>query len=109
MIQHESRIERGIAEMNHFKIDGHHSRPIHEEVFRTPVAVGEAYPAGGGFRDQTGSEGLEVRMPARGGAIVRVDAQLIENGLIAELPLPISLPPGRARHPAQQPAYLLRS
>ena len=43
MIQHESGIERGIAEMYHFKIDRNHPGPIHQEVFRTPVAVGEAH------------------------------------------------------------------
>ena len=47
-------------------------------------------------------------MAARAGAIVRVDAQLVEDGLIAEFALPPGLPPGGAHHAGQQLAYPLR-
>ena len=40
MIQQKSRVEGRIAEMNHFKIDGHHvGRAGHQKIFRTPVAM----------------------------------------------------------------------
>src|SRR5438045_886804 len=98
MIQKEGRVERRVAVMNHLEIDHHYGALRHQQVFRTPVAVDKSNTAATTFRDQLREVAREIRMATGGRAVIRINPQLVEHGLIPELGFKDRILPTRGNH-----------
>ena len=92
--EEEAGIEAGVAVVDDFEIDGHDAGGGDEEVLGGPVAVDEGDAAGAAGLDQRFVVGGAVRVAGGGEAVVGIEAEFVEDGLIAELGLPDGLLPG---------------
>src|SRR5258708_39927401 len=109
MTQQKRSIERRIAEVHHFEINGHYLILAYQKVFRAPIAMHQAHPAVARCCHDAGEMSRQRRMAQRGGSIIWVQTQLIEYGLIAKLALAFGVAPTRPHDGSQQTANFPRN
>jgi hypothetical protein len=78
VIQHEGKVERGIAVPGTFGVDQHRTAGSEQHVLRADVPVHERQAGPGGTRDHVLEVARELRMAPGGGHQVRLDAQRME-------------------------------
>lgn len=96
VVKEKAGIEAGVAVVDDFKIDSHEGAVGGEEIFWTPVAVDERDAAGAAAFDECFEVGCAVRVAGGGEAVIRVEAEFVEDGLITELGFPDGILPGGA-------------
>jgi hypothetical protein len=100
VVQHEGKVERGIAVPGAFGVDQHRAARAEQHVLRADVPVHERQPGPGGARDHFLEVAREAGMAPCGSHQVRLDAQcpeiVIGGEPAGELPV--------ARAPGVQPA-----
>jgi hypothetical protein len=100
VVQHEGKVERGIAVPGAFGVDQHRTAGSEQHVLRADVPVHDRQVSAGGARDHFLEVAREIEMASCGGHQVRLDAQrpeiVIGGEPAGELPV--------ARAAAVQPA-----
>ncbi len=94
--EEEAQVEAGVAVVDDLKIDGHDAGFGGEEVLGGPVAVDEGDAAGAAGFDELFEVGGAVRVAGGGEAVVGIEAEFVEDGLVAELGFPGGLLPSSA-------------
>src|SRR5947207_2016431 len=84
MRQCKPDVECRVAEMNHLMVQQHQLLLVNEDVLRTVVAVDERQTRGKRIGDEPVKESASHRMLRRGVAIVRLQAEALEETSIVE-------------------------
>ena len=91
--------------MDDFEIDEHDVAAGDQKVLGAPVAMDQAHPARARFLHQAIKMSRQRGMAQSGGSIIRVQTQLIEYGLIAEVALAVRVAPTGAHDGRQQVGF----
>jgi hypothetical protein len=84
VIQQECGIESGVAIVRDFKIDGNKGIGGYQKVLGAEVAVDESPAVLAAAFDEPLESGLQSRVAGGGEAVVRVQPQFVEDGLVPE-------------------------
>jgi len=101
VVRQKRRIERRVAIVHHFEIDRHHRSVIHQEILGAPVAMHQGNAAGARFLNEALKEQGQSWMALGRRSIVRIEPQLIEDGLAGEPGFPIGPLAALADHTAE--------
>lgn len=88
MVCEEGGIERGITEVNHLEVDQDDQFSVDEDILWAEVTVGERNPARNAHINESFEAIRQVRMVFGGAPVVRVQAQVVEDGEFAKLLTP---------------------
>lgn len=88
MVCEKGGIERGIAEVNHLEVDQDNLHSVHQNIFGAEVTMSERNPARNAHINESFKAIRQVRMVFGGAPVVRVQAQVVEDGEFAKLLTP---------------------